>query len=182
MVQSVTVDFFQTSVFKMVEKIKLFFSIKNLYFSNFQHKNHKHFYEKKILLKHLRQSPFLLYSFCQKLKKTLKHIQSVVLWPCFTNQRETICFIKISVCNIRKLFPIVYVLIKNEMWNSEFKVSWRKKLLLVEQFSTKSFWNIYIYHIITFKIKKKLCHSDSRVSDFTFHISMWRSLLSNTHL
>lgn len=115
MVQSVTVDFFQTSVFKMVEKIKLFFSIKNLYFSNFQHKNHKHFYEKKILLKHLRQSPFLLYSFCQKLKKTLKHIQSVVLWPCFTNQRETICFIKISVCNIRKLFPIVYVLIKNEM-------------------------------------------------------------------
>lgn len=144
MVQSVTVDFFQTSVFKMVEKIKLFFSIKNLYFSNFQHKNHKHFYEKKILLKHLRQSPFLLYSFCQKLKKTLKHIQSVVLWLCFTNQRETICFIKISVCNIRKLFPIVYVLIKNEMWNSEFKVSWRKKLLLVEQFSTKSFWNIYI--------------------------------------
>lgn len=49
MVQSVTVDFFQTSVFKMVEKIKLFFSIKNSYFS-FHHKNHKHFYEKKILL------------------------------------------------------------------------------------------------------------------------------------
>lgn len=61
MVQPVTVDFFQTSVFKMVEKIKLFFSIKNLYFSNFQHKNHKHFYEKKILLKHQAIPLFTLF-------------------------------------------------------------------------------------------------------------------------
>lgn len=145
MVQSVTVDFFQTSVFKMVEKIKLFFSIKNLYFSNFQHKNHKHFYEKKILLKHQAIPLFTLFFLPKTEENTIKHIQSVgSIWPWFTNQRETICFIKISVCNIRKLFPIVYVLIKNEMWNSEFKVSWRKKLLLVEQFSTKSFWNIYI--------------------------------------
>lgn len=144
MVQSVTVDFFQTSVFKMVEKIKLFFSIKNSYFS-FHHKNHKHFYEKKILLKHQAIPLFTLFFLPKTEENTIKHIQSVgSIWPWFTNQRETICFIKISVCNIRKLFPIVYVLIKNEMWNSEFKVSWRKKLLLVEQFSTKSFWNIYI--------------------------------------
>lgn len=60
MVQSVTVDFFQTSVFKMVEKIKLFFSIKNSYFS-FHHKNHKHFYEKKILLKHQAIPLFTLF-------------------------------------------------------------------------------------------------------------------------
>lgn len=144
MVQSVTVDFFQTSVFKMVEKIKLFFSIKNSYFS-FHHKNHKHFYEKKILLKHQAIPLFTLFFLPKTEENTIKHIQSVgSIWPWFTNQRETICFIKISVCNIRKLFPTVYVLIKNEMWNSEFKVSWRKKLLLVEQFSTKSFWNIYI--------------------------------------
>lgn len=42
--------FFKHLSLKWLKKLSFFFSIKNLYFSNFQHKNHKHFYEKKILL------------------------------------------------------------------------------------------------------------------------------------